>query len=89
MGSNEEVSAVVIAHPGGIEFPKDFEVCIRPTLFLCAELEHIFPNSDRDGGKEILEKRGIYNKFVIYPGCTHGFAVSDSKTFADILDSGK
>jgi dienelactone hydrolase len=83
MGSHEEVDAVAIAHPGGIEYPKDFEALIRPSLFLCAELEFSLPDSDRDGGKEILEKRGIYNKFVIYRGAAHGFAVINLKTVID------
>jgi len=83
MGSHEEVEAVVIAHPADIVFPSDFEADIRPTLFICAELEHIFPDSDRDGGKEILERRGICNKFSIYRGVTHGFAVITPKIFID------
>jgi dienelactone hydrolase len=69
------ISAVAIAHPGGVEFPRDFEACVRPALFLCAEFEHVWADKDRDSGKEILQKRGIWNKVIIYPGAAHGFAV--------------
>ena len=47
------------------------------------ELELTFPDSERDGGKGIIQKRGIYNKFVIYSGAAHGFAVINSAIFID------
>jgi dienelactone hydrolase len=75
MGSNDQVDAVVVAHPGGIEYPDDFEKCTKPSLFLCAENDHLFPIEHIEGGKEILDKKGAWNKFVIYKGSQHGFAV--------------
>jgi dienelactone hydrolase len=83
LGPYPEVDAVVIAHPGGIDFPADFERCTRPCLFLCAEFDPTFSDSDRDGGKEILAKTGIWNKFVIYKGTVHGFAVCKVESLID------
>jgi dienelactone hydrolase len=74
LGSQPELSAVAIAHPGGIQLD-DFEKVMCPTLFLCAETDRAFPDEQRDAGREILEKRGIWNKFCVYPGTEHGFAV--------------
>jgi dienelactone hydrolase len=75
MGSHPEVDAISIAHPGGIEYPSDFEKCIRPVLALCPGFDPIFPNKERDGEQQILEEKGTWNKFVIFKGSQHGFAV--------------
>jgi dienelactone hydrolase len=72
------VDAVAVAHPTGISFPDDFEQCKRPILFLCAQHDHTFSDEQRDGGRDILETRSIWNKFVIYKGTNHGFAVISS-----------
>jgi dienelactone hydrolase len=76
MGSNDQVEAVAIAHPGGIlSIRMTLKNVTKPSLFLCAEHDHLFPTEHIEGGKKILDKQGVWNKFVIYKGTQHGFAV--------------
>jgi dienelactone hydrolase len=81
------VDAVAVAHPTGIHFPDDFEQCKGPILFLCAEHDHTFSDEQRDGGRDILETRGIWNKFVVYKGTNHGFAVFSFLLLANAFQS--
>jgi dienelactone hydrolase len=75
LGAVDGLAAVAVAHPGNdVDFPADFEKVKHPTLFICAERDPWFPDSQRDGGKEILEK-GLWNKFRVFPDTDHGFGV--------------
>ena len=64
LGSQPEMSPGAIAHPGGIQL-EDFEKVACPTLFLCAQTERAFSDEQKDAGREVLDKRGIWNKSCV------------------------
>ena len=67
LGAVDGLAAVAVAHPGNdFDFPADFENVKYPTLFICAERDPWFHDSQRDGGKDILEKKGLWNKFRLF-----------------------
>jgi len=69
------VDAVAVAHPSLVNFPTDVENIQHPSLFLCAEVDNIFPKETALQAKELLEKKPQPHKLKIYPGTQHGFAV--------------
>ena len=76
LDSLDDITAVAVARPGSdVDLPADFENIKHPTLFICAERDPWFPDSQRDGGKEMLEKKGMWNKFRIFPDTDHVFGV--------------
>jgi len=79
LAGTDLIDAAAVAHPSMVEFPKDIENISKPTLFLCAETDQQFPLEKRELSEQILQKKGLPAKFVLYPGTTHGFAIRGNR----------
>jgi len=76
LGSTDLVDAIVVHHPTLLRVPEDIEKLKKPSLFLCAETDAVFPDSMRIAAQKILEeKKDQISIFKLYPGTRHGFAV--------------
>ncbi|KAL0477860.1 hypothetical protein AKO1_013673 [Acrasis kona] len=70
---NFDTSAV--AHPSMLKVPYDIERIKKPILFNCAEEDFMLSTKAANESEAILKKNNVVNKFIHYPGTTHGFAV--------------
>jgi len=78
-GKPDKVDVFAIAHPSLVSV-EDLNAIQKPGLFCCAEIDQTFTQDLRNQAEEILNKKGIPNKFVDYKGMIHGFAIrGDSK----------
>jgi len=70
-----EFDSSAMNHPSMLSVPNDIEQIRKPVLFNCAESDFMLSPEKAKKSEEILNKNGITNKFITYPGTTHGFAV--------------
>ncbi|KAL9658637.1 hypothetical protein ABK040_006173 [Willaertia magna] len=88
------VDGVVLVHPSMLEIPTDIENLEKPNLFICAEIDHAFPEEARNLSKTILEKKmnNFVTIFKLFMGVRHGFAVrfnSEDKVAANAAEEAK
>ncbi|EFC40011.1 predicted protein [Naegleria gruberi] len=69
------VDGVVLAHPSMLEIPSDIEALKKPSLFICAEVDHAFSEEARLLSQSILENKEMDATFKLWNGVRHGFAV--------------
>jgi dienelactone hydrolase len=75
-GDAPMVDAYAAAHPSNLSVPKDVDAIHRPGLFLLAENDFVFSESNVKATEEILSKKeDAPAEFVKYPGTKHGFSV--------------
>lgn len=72
-----QVDAVAFAHPSLIE-ANDFEQVEKPGLFMCCEVDSMFPKEKQEASKLVCEKRAkedVFTRFSYYPRVSHGWSI--------------
>lgn len=72
-----QVDAVAFAHPSLIE-ASDFEQVQKPGLFMCCEVDQMFPKEKQEASKLVCEKKAkedVFARFSYYPRVTHGWSI--------------
>jgi dienelactone hydrolase len=75
LGATDLIDGAAVAHPSFLDVPGDIEKLKKPSLFLCAEVDHAFPVDKRTQSQQILEQRSADATFKLFEGVSHGFAV--------------
>eukprot|EP01112_Ceratiomyxa_fruticulosa_P011436 TRINITY_DN309_c0_g1_i3.p1 TRINITY_DN309_c0_g1~~TRINITY_DN309_c0_g1_i3.p1 ORF type:complete len:253 (-),score=46.48 TRINITY_DN309_c0_g1_i3:551-1309(-) len=83
------IDGAAIAHPSRVKVPEQIETICKPTLWICAEKDHDLTTVKRKTAQEVLEKNGVPNKFVDFPGTMHGFAVRGSDSDKESREKAK
>jgi dienelactone hydrolase len=73
-----QVDAVAFAHGSLVEV-SDFEQLEKPGLFLCCEVDGMFPKEKQESSKLVCEKRAkdadVFSRFSYYPRVSHGWSI--------------
>jgi dienelactone hydrolase len=75
-GVPAQADAVVACHTSNTSTAQNGAISV-PSLFICAEHDHVFPAAARRAGEAALAARPAGAPpatFTVYPGTTHGFA---------------
>jgi len=88
-GKSDKIDAFGVAHPSMLTVPADIEAVQKPGLFCCAEIDSSFPQESRRQSEELLNKKGMPNKFVDYKGMNHGFAIRGDCEVPEISTAAK
>ena len=75
LGGSDKVDAVFAAHPSLLSVPNDILSIKKPALFICAEHDSFFSNSDVDKTRKVLTEKSPDNIVKLYTKVKHGFAV--------------
>jgi len=81
------VDVIATAHPTWLDFPKDVENINHPAIFLCAEIDQIFPKENVPKIEEILKSKPFPHKVKLYPGVQHGFSLRGDATEEHVRES--
>jgi len=87
-GKPDKVDAFATAHPSRLTV-EEIEAIQKPGLFCCAEIDQTFTPDLRAKTEEVLNKKGLPNKFVDYKGMVHGFAIRGNSKVENVAASAK
>jgi len=87
-GKSDKIDVFATAHPSRLS-EEELNAIQKPGLFCCAEIDQTFTQDVRKQAEEILNKKGVPNKFVDYKGMIHGFAIRGDSKVENIASSAK